>query len=257
MLDLSTLNLVSGSLGLLSTLAWTLNERAEEFHKPLLNQMLGLMHSTVPVFERVALAFDNGEDVEEVNLDIVRTVLTVRISLEDALHRIDDEHLDWYVSVVDEALKPFEHALFMLDLRGDDLERYFDYKVFIDPDAWFGLLVRPELEEARCLVAVALDRIWERNKINEMVAASGVSREKAERCLDLAEQHLRNLWWKWSRADRNPQLMGQNCIPSDAQVVWDCNGHPLRHRIVEVATKLLKTSVEKLDRFEKHLRYSY
>lgn len=255
MLDIHTLNLVSGSMNLIQVLAWHLAERADEHCKPLLNEILGLMHSTIPVFERVSLAFDEGRDVEDEDLQLVRTVLMVRITLEDAFARVADEHLDWYASVVDDGLKPFENALFMLDVDGHDLDRCFE-NTFIDPEAWFGVFVRPELETARILVEIAFDRIREASTIERLSMVHGVTPERVKWCLDLSDQHLRNLYWKWSREDRNGHLVARD-RELDTNAVWTSHGHPLHHRVVEVAVRMLRTSDEKLKRFEERLRYLY
>lgn len=253
------------TLRIIPTLTWYLNQHASENSKQLMNELLAVLHSSDVVFERVARAFDRGEDVEEEDLRIVRTVLFARISLEDALARVNDEHLDWFAGRVDETLKPFEHALCMLGMDGDDLERQMGDNVFIDPDAWFGLLVRPSFVEAGQHVSGALCRIRELNAIERLAKTSGVSHEKARKCLDLAEQHLSNLYWKFCKASWseggarrfNELCMGEHETWKETTALWDQHSNPLWHRIVEVATKMLKTSDEKLARFEQHLLYSY
>jgi hypothetical protein len=253
------------ALRIIPTLTWYLNQHASENSKQLMNELLAVLHSSDVVFERVARAFDHGEDVEEEDLHVVRTVLFARIALEDALARVNDEHLDWFAGRVDEDLKPFEHALCMLGMDGDDLERQVGNNVFIDPDAWFGMLVRPSYVEAKQILDIALERIWERNAIDRLVATSGVSREKAEKCLDLAEQHLRNLYWKFSRQSWTPKganrfeerCMWEHETWKETTAFWDHHSRPLKYRIVAVATEMLKTSDEKLARFEEYLRCSY
>lgn len=223
--------------------AGVLSERCTQRDRSLLCSLLSGLLSARPSFERLATAFDAGEEGSEADIAIVRTMLEVRIDLETALHRINDEVLDDFALDVDAELLPFERAVLMLAWTPYEFARRFQ-DTFLETDAWWGILLRHAKVE--CDVEFALDQMRERSDI-ECISRGGVSIEKATRCLRLAETHLRSLRWKFVQREIDVDLLSK----------WDEVGRPRPRAVSDLAMRLSKASDEKLVRFEEHLRYMY
>jgi hypothetical protein len=249
--EMTILNL----LGLMTTVASRLEETATEGDRGAICQILGVMLNTEPVFERVALAFRSGSEVPDTDLAIVHAVLRARIHLDTAITRLECDALDQFASDVDAALGKFEDAIFMLGIEPEDFKDCYEGSC-IPPCLWWGLLLRDDVN-LRSLLEHSLQEVGEQRAVAEL--AQGASTEKARRCLALAEQHLTNLYGKRiTRSDEPAEhLIESKHGESRPRALWDAHGRPLRHRVREVAAKLVRASETRLDRFETHLRYLY
>lgn len=236
--EMQTLNL----LGVVTSAAARLSERCTQEDRHLLCALLSSMLQARPAFERLSAAFRAGTEGCDEDVELVRTMLDARISLDLALVRIDDSSLDDFAEHVDAELAPFEDALYMLDVSARRFEERYE-GIFTDPDRWWGFLARHTREEDD--LACDLYEIRERCAAAKISAQAAVSNERATWCMRLAKAHLDNLYWRRSRFDL------------DVTASWDSHGVTRPDAVYTLAGRLARSTTEKLERFDRHVGFSY
>lgn len=162
------------------------------------------------------------------NEDLVRvkTIYTGRLMLQILLDRADNDELFKTVRVLDKAL-------------------------------W-----RPDWEGALWEVEHAMHVVQTKQSIARLMKL-GASQEKADFCMMLAEQHLRerfrNLYRRCydyensCRMDEDVRVYEYDSEEPNEHSVWCSYGHPVHEKIEELAARFVKVSMEKLQRFEAFL----